>query len=166
MNAVHQATVSFTSQNTGAGNAKRISKILKSCLILVCIVGVTMGAFVNIFSEPLLAIYSTDSAVIAAGKIRLLYVSGPYFLCGIMEVIMGMMRGLGYSIIPMIVSLSGACLFRIVWLQTIFTWYPSLEVLLLSYPISWILTSLIHFLTYFYARKHHPLFQTQAKKFS
>lgn len=159
MNAVHQATVSFTSQNMGAGNAKRISKILKSCLILVTIIGVVMGALVNIFAHPLLSIYSPDPAVIEAGKIRLLYICGPYFLCGIMEIIMGVMRGLGYSIVPMIVSLSGACLFRIVWLQTIFSWYPTLEVLLLSYAISWIVTAFIHFLTYLYARRHHPLFQ-------
>lgn len=159
MNAVHQATVSFTSQNTGAGKADRINRILFSALGLVTVIGLVMGIGVNIFSEPLLSIYSSDPAVIAAGKTRLLWLSAPYFLCGIMEVVMGIMRGLGYAITPMIVSLSGACLFRIVWLATAFAWFPTQSVLLVSYPVSWILTAGAHALTYLYARKHHPLFR-------
>lgn len=162
MNAVHQAMVSFTSQNTGAGKPERINRILFSCLGLVCIIGLILGIGVNLLSTPLLSIYSSDPAVIAAGKERLLWISAPYFLCGIMEIIMGVMRGLGYAITPMIVSLSGACLFRIVWIATVFSWFPSISVLLASYPISWILTAFIHFLTYLYARKHHPLFAAQA----
>ena len=74
---------------------------------------------------------------------------------------MGIMRGLGYAITPMIVSLSGACLFRIVWLATFFTWVPTQNMLLLSYPVSWVLTTLIHILTYLYARRHHALFLQQ-----
>lgn len=158
MNAVHQATVSFTSQNVGAGKAERINKILYSCLGLVTVIGLVMGLGVNLLAKPLLSIYSSDPAVIAAGQTRLLWISAPYFLCGVMEIIMGIMRGLGYAITPMIVSLSGACLFRILWLATAFAWFPTQEVLLASYPISWILTSAIHALTYVYARKHHPLF--------
>lgn len=162
MNAVHQAMVSFTSQNAGAGKAERINRILCSCLALVTVIGLVMGLGVNLFAVPLLSIYSSDPAVIAAGQTRLLWISAPYFLCGIMEVIMGVMRGLGYAITPMIVSLSGACLFRIVWLATAFAWFPTQEVLLASYPISWILTSAIHALTYAWERKHHPLFTRPA----
>ena len=162
MNAVHQATVSFTSQNTGARKPERINRILFSSLGLVVIVGIFMGAMVNLFAYPLLSIYSTDPAVIAAGRERLLWISAPYFLCGVMEIFMGIMRGLGYAITPMVVSLSGACLFRIVWIATIFAQFPTMDVLLVSYPVSWILTALIHLLTYLYARKHHPLFSKQA----
>jgi len=161
MNAVHQAMVSFVSQNTGARKPERINQILFSCLGLVCVIGLTLGLGVNLLSRPLLSIYSSDPAVIAAGQERLLWLSAPYFLCGIMEVIMGVMRGLGYAITPMVVSLSGACLFRVVWIATIFAWFPSISVLLASYPISWILTALIHLLTYLHARKHHPLFCCQ-----
>lgn len=161
MNSVHQATVSFTSQNNGAGKADRINRILFSCLGLVTIIGLVMGIGVNLLAEPLLSIYSSDPAVIAAGRTRLLWVSAPYFLCGIMEIVMGIMRGLGYAITPMIVALSGACLFRIVWLATVFAWMPTQEVLLISYPASWILTASIHALTYLYARRHHPLFQNK-----
>lgn len=162
MNAVHQAAVSFTSQNTGARKADRINRILFSGLGLVTVIGLIMGVGVNLLGEPLLGIYSADSAVIAAGRTRLLWISAPYFLCGVMEVVMGIMRGLGYALTPMVVSLSGACLFRILWLATIFAWMPTQNILLLSYPVSWILTTLIHALTYLYARKHHPLFQKQA----
>lgn len=160
MNAVHQATVSFVSQNVGAGKKERINPILFTCLGVVTVVGLVMGLGVNVLGSQLLSIYSSDPAVIAAGKIRLLWISGPYFLCGIMEIIMGMMRGLGYSITPMLVALSGACLYRIVWLATIFAWYPTQEILFLSYATSWILTSAIHGITYLYARRHHPLFKT------
>lgn len=159
MNAVHQATVSFTSQNNGAGKPERINQILFSSLGLVTIIGLIMGIGVNLLSAPLLSIYSSDPAVIAAGQTRLFWISLPYFLCGVMEVIMGIMRGLGYAITPMVVSLSGACLFRILWIATAFAWFPTQSVLLVSYPVSWILTALIHALTYLYARKHHPLFQ-------
>lgn len=159
MNAVHQATVSFTSQNNGAGKAERINQILFSCLGLVTVVGLLMGIGVNLFSAPLLSIYSSDPAVIAAGKVRLLWISAPYFLCGIMEIIMGIMRGLGYAITPMIVSLSGACLFRVIWIATAFAWFPTQGVLLVSYPVSWLLTAAAHAATYLYARKHHPLFR-------
>ncbi len=159
MNAVHQATVSFTSQNTGAGKPERINRILYSGLGLVTVIGLIMGIGVNLLGTPLLSIYSPDSAVIEAGKTRLLWISAPYFLCGIMEVVMGIMRGLGYAITPMIVALSGACLFRIVWLATAFAWFPVQSVLFLSYPASWILTAAIHVLTYLYARRHHALFK-------
>ncbi|MDO4262271.1 MAG: MATE family efflux transporter [Eubacteriales bacterium] len=159
MNAVHQATVSFVSQNNGAGKPERIGRIFVSCLGLVTVIGLVMGGAVNLFSVPLLSIYSSSPDVIAAGQIRLLWISAPYFLCGVMEVVMGVMRGLGYAITPMLVALSGACLFRVVWLATVFAWFPTLPVLYLSYPVSWVLTAGIHFLTYLYARKHHPLFR-------
>lgn len=159
MNAVHQAVVSFTSQNNGAGKPKRINQILFSSLGLVTVIGLITGIGANLLGTPLLSIYSPDPAVIEAGKTRLLWISAPYFLCGIMEVIMGVMRGLGYAITPMIVALSGACLFRIAWLATAFAWFPVQSVLLLSYPASWILTAAIHTLTYLYARRHHILFK-------
>ncbi|MCC8161587.1 MAG: MATE family efflux transporter [Lachnospiraceae bacterium] len=161
-NSVHQANVIFTSQNVGAKKPERIGKILHCSLAYVTVLGLVLGLLVNLFSVPLLSAYSTDPDVIAAGQIRLLWICAPYFLCGIMESVMGVMRGLGYAITPMLVALSGAFLFRIVWLATSFSWFPTQQVLYSSYLISWILTSLIHYGTYLYARKHHPLFR-QAK---
>ncbi len=157
-NSIHQATVSFTSQNVGAKKPERIGRILHCSLGCVTVLGLTLGILVNLFSVPLLSAYSTEPDVIAAGQIRLLWVVTPYFLCGVMETVMGVMRGLGYAIAPMLVALSGACLFRIVWLVTIFAWFPTQQVLYLSYLFSWILTSFIHYMTYRYARRHHPIF--------
>lgn len=160
MNSVHQATVSFVSQNNGARKPERIPKIMSSCLGLTSAIGLLMGVGVYVFSAPLLSIFSSDPEVIAAGQLRMFWICIPYFTIGIMEVIMGVMRGLGYAITPMIVSLSGACLFRILWLHTFFAWWPTEHVLFASYPISWVLTAVIHLITYLYARKTHPLFQT------
>ncbi|MCD8249901.1 MAG: MATE family efflux transporter [Lachnospiraceae bacterium] len=158
-NSVHQATVSFTSQNVGAKKPERIGEILHCALGYVTVLGLTLGLLVNLFSAQLLSAYSSDADVIAAGQIRLLWICAPYFLCGVMETVMGIMRGLGYAITPMLVALSGACLFRIVWLATAFSWFPTQQVLYSSYLISWILTSFIHYMTYLYARRHHPLFR-------
>ncbi|MCD8097792.1 MAG: MATE family efflux transporter [Lachnospiraceae bacterium] len=157
-NSIHQATVSFTSQNVGAKKPERIGRILHCSLGCVTVLGLTLGILVNLFSVPLLSAYSTEPDVIAAGQICLLWVVTPYFLCGVMETVMGVMRGLGYAIAPMLAALSGACLFRIVWLVTIFAWFPTQQVLYLSYLFSWILTSFIHYMTYRYARRHHPIF--------
>ena len=144
MNAFHQTAVSFTSQNTGAGNYKRIRQILLWCLLLVSLVGGGMCAIGLAFGPQLIGIYNKDADVIAYGMVRMRIIFITYFTCGIMDVLVGSIRGMGHSILPMIVSLMGACVFRIIWIYTIFKATPTLEVLYYSYPISWILTSLAH----------------------
>ena len=104
--------------------------------------------------DVLLTIYSTDPQVISAGLIRLSIVSASYFLCGIMDVIVGSLRGMGYSMMPMLISLTGACLFRVIWIFTVFQMNHSLFVLYISYPISWILTLTAQLICYFKVRKH------------
>jgi len=144
MNAIHQAAISFTGQNYGAMKYKRIGRIALMCLGIVTVIGLIMGIGAYVFGNTLLRLYSSDPEVISCGLLRLAYISVPYFLCGLMDVMVGFLRGMGYSIMPTIVSLTGACLFRIVWIMTIFDHYKSLESLYLSYPISWTLTFLIH----------------------
>ena len=95
------------------------------------------------FGEPLLSLYTADPAVVAVGMERMWIVCGPYFLCGMMEVMTGVLRGVGYSILPMVVSLMGACVFRIAWVVTIFAAVPTLPCLMLSYPVSWALTFIV-----------------------
>lgn len=107
MNAFHQATISFTGQNMGAGNYKRINKIVITGEICVTVVGLVLGNLVVFFGHPLLSIYSSSSKVIAAGMVRLKVVSVTYALCGMMDVMVGALRGIGYSIMPMIVSMIG-----------------------------------------------------------
>lgn len=153
MNAVYQTSLSFTSQNMGAKNYKRVDQILIRCLGFVSIVGLVLGIGAYLSGNILLSIYSTDPQVIAAGILRLSIVCSSYFLCGMMDVIVGSLRGMGYSIMPMIVSLTGACLFRVIWIFTIFAIDHSLFVLYISYPISWILTFIVHFICYLKVRK-------------
>jgi putative MATE family efflux protein len=153
MNAFYQACLSFTSQNLGAGNYKRIYKVLRICLLYSALTGVVLGALFCFFGKPLLHIYSNDDTVIEFGMRRLLIVCLPYFLCGIMDVMVGSLRGLGYSITPMIVSLIGVCAFRIFWIYSVFAIDRSFEVLFLSYPVSWAITALAHLITFLYIKK-------------
>lgn len=154
MNAVYQTALSFTSQNMGAKNYQRVDRILANCLGLVSIVGLVLGLGAYLAGNVLLSIYSTDPKVIAAGVLRLSIVCATYFICGMMDVIVGSLRGMGYSIMPMLVSLTGACLFRVIWIFTIFALYHSLFVLFISYPISWILTFSVHLVCYVKIRKN------------
>lgn len=144
MNAFHQTAVSFVSQNYGARQWKRIKKIGFYCSIMVIVVGLILGIGVNLAAHPLLSIYSKKEEVIAYGVLRLGYIAMPYCICGLMDTMVGIIRGLGYSIMPMIVSLIGACGMRIVWVYTIFAHYHTLKSLFLSYPISWLLTVVAH----------------------
>lgn len=153
MNAIYQTSLSFTSQNMGAKQYHRIDKILLQCLGIVTCVGLFLGVGAYLLGHPLLSIYSTSEEVIASGIIRLSLVSATYFLCGIMDVFVGSLRGIGYSIMPMIVSLTGACLFRVIWIFTIFQMNHTLFTLYISYPISWILTSSAHAICYLAVRK-------------
>lgn len=148
MNAFHQTAISFTGQNYGAGKYKRIGKILVICQVLVIIVGGVMGNVVYLFADKLLLLYSADPQVIAYGVLRLGIIATIYFTCGMMDVMVGSLRGMGYSIMPMLVSLTGACLFRIVWIYTIFQEIPTLECLYWSYPISWVLTFAVHLICF------------------
>ena len=155
MNAFHQATISFTSQNMGAGQHDRISKILLRGLGCALFVGVVMGNGCVLFGNPLIGIYSSSPEVIAAGVLRLKYISTLYCICGMMDVMVGSLRGMGYSVMPMLVSLIGVCSFRILWLATIFQIpaYHNIQSVYVSYPISWTLTFLAHVICFIWAKK-------------
>lgn len=148
MNAIYQTSLSFTSQNLGAQKIERIKKIMLYCLGIVTAIGLVLGVGAYALGRPLLSIYSSDPAVIEYGLIRLSLVSAPYFLCGLMDVTVGSIRGLGYSVTPMLVSLTGACAFRVIWILTVFRLDPKLFTLYISYPISWLLTFAVHMLCF------------------
>lgn len=153
MNSLYQTSLSFTSQNIGAKKYKRVDKILIECLVIVMIVGIVMGGGAYLIGTSLLSIYSSDPQVISYGLLRMSLICVPYFLCGMMDVFVGSLRGMGYSVMPMLVSLTGACLFRIVWIFTIFATNRSLFVLYFSYPVSWALTATAHLICYMIVRK-------------
>lgn len=148
MNAIYQTALSFVSQNVGAGQQKRIPKIALSCMGIVFVVGAVLGNAAYRLGTELLSIYSSDPEVIAYGVDRLKVVCQIYFLCGMMDVAVGILRGMGYSIMPMLVSLAGACGLRVLWIFTVFVWKHSLFVLYLSYPITWTITLCIHTLCF------------------
>lgn len=156
MNSFHQTALSFTGQNMGAKKYSRINRILELCVSCVAVTGLVLGGLEFLFAPQLLGIYNPDPDVIAFGVLRLTYIAIPYFLCGIMDVLVGSLRGIGCSVLPMIVSLTGACGFRILWIYTIFQMYHTPEVLFTSYPISWALTALVHFICFIIVRRKFP----------
>ena len=154
MNAFYQSAISFTSQNVGAGKMERINKILITSQLLVIMVGLVMGNGVVLFAEELLGFYSKSPEVIAAGTVRLKYICSLYALCGMMDVMVGMLRGLGYSVMPMMVSLLGACALRLIWLATLFRMeqFHTVKMIYLTYPVSWTITLLAHIVCYIVVR--------------
>ena len=158
MDAVAQAAITFTSQNLGAGKYDRIGRIYKSCVVTALAIGLPMCAVCALFGPQLLSIYISRAdpaydAVIAAGMIRIHWVSVVYFTCGMMNVCCGMIRGLGKSWLPLFVTAVGACGLRIVWIYTAFAADRALWMLYLSYPVSWIVTSAAHIACYVWARR-------------
>ena len=130
-----------------------MTRILLYCLGLVTLVGVVMGSGAVLAGEVLLGVYSSDPEVIRFGMYRLAIIGSTYFICGWMETMVGGLRGMGYSVVPMLVSLTGACAFRIIWLFTVFAMNRSLEVLYWSYPVSWGITVAAHVVTYVVVRQ-------------
>ncbi len=145
-NAFAQTAMNFTGQNVGAKQFKRVQKVWLSCLLGVTVIGVTLGGIVNLLGRPLLGIYITDSPeAIEYGLIKLLWISLPYFVCGLMEVTSYTLRGLGKSLLSMLISVIGVCGFRLVWIFTVFQIpaFHTLESLFASYLISWTATLLV-----------------------
>ncbi len=142
MNAFAQATVTFTSQNIGARRYDNLTRVLSGCLLCVVLVGLVLGIGASMLGNQLLGIYSSDPKVIAAGIVRLNIICRTYFLCGIMDVLAGALRGMGYSVAPMVISLVGSCALRLVWIATIFRIFRATQTIYYSYPITWILTAL------------------------
>ena len=151
-NAFHQTAVNFIGQNAGAGQYRRVKKILSTCLVSYVVSTLAISIAAYVFGPQLLSIYITDSKeAIAYGMIRLAYIALPYFLCALMDVTTGSLRGIGASITPMLISVLGICGIRILWIYTIFQVpaFHTPECLYLSYSISWILTFLGQLIAFF-----------------
>ena len=148
MNAFYQAAITFVSQNMGAMEFKRIKRIAWQCLACVTVTGLLLGNLSFFFGHQLLGIYSDEAEVIQYGIYRMEVIATTYFLCGIMDVCVGCLRGIGYSFLPMVVSLLGACGFRILWIFTIFRGHHDLHTLYISYPISWAITASVHIICF------------------
>ena len=154
MNSVYQAALNFTSQNIGAGKKDRIPLILRDCLMIVTVIGLVLGGLAVFFGRQLLSIYSSDPQILPYGLERIRVICLTYFLCGLMDVTCGVVRGMGAAVTPTIVSLTGACVLRVIWICTVFVAFHSLFVLYLSYPVTWVITCAVHLICFsiFYRR--------------
>jgi len=154
MNSIYNTALTFTGQNVGAKKYDRINRILVICLLTVLSIGLGMGFIALILDEQLLGIYAPNNTeVIKYGIIRLNIIARTYFLCGMMEVMVGMLRGMGKSLMPMIVSVLGVCGTRITWILLIFAQNRDLTMLYVSYPVSWFATFAFHFITFLIIKK-------------
>jgi len=168
MNAFAQAAISFTSQNLGAGKYERLIPIAKCSVLCALVTGLALGISCYLAGPVLLGIYSESSAVIAKGMVRLSFVCLPYAICGIMDTMVGLLRGLGYSVVPMIVSLVGACLSRIIWIATVFQIpaYHNVQIVYVSYPATWIITTFVHIVCFLWIMENRikPRMEAQEHK--
>ena len=159
MNSLYQSAITFTSQNLGAGKFDRIRHTFRVCTLMVMVVGAVLGVGLFLAGPWLLNIYASGTPeeieeIIRFGMIRLSYVSFTYMLCGMMDVSCGALRGLGKGMVPMAVSLLGACAFRILWVYTVFAANPTLPTLYISYPVSWAITWVAHTGCYLLIRRN------------
>ncbi|MEE1166007.1 MAG: MATE family efflux transporter [Treponema sp.] len=166
MNSYSQTSLCITSQNYGASNASRIKKGTILSELCVIFTGLILGLSAAFFAKPLVSIYQENPDVVAAGVQRLQIITASYFLCGMMDTMVGALRGIGYSILPMIVSLIGVCGLRILLIATIFQIpeYHNCLILYFSYPISWLLTVIAHIFCFIicYNKIKPTLFKVQS----
>ena len=155
MNAFYHTSLTFTGQNVGARKPERIPRIALTCIALSVAISLTLSGLMYLFREPLLAIYRPDAPeAVAYGSLRMSIIVLTYFLCGIMEVFTGSLRGMGASLTPMLISLVGACVTRVIWIYTVFAATPTLQVLYSCYPVSWIFTIFMQIVAFFVIRRN------------
>ena len=153
VNSVTQACMSFTSQNYGAGKYKRMDRVLINCIILTVSVSLVLGGGAFLFGSEILKIYTENEEVIQCGVEILSYTTVTYFLCGLMDLFPGPMRGVGYSAVPMLLSVIGTVGSRVLWIFCIFPHHRTLSFLFLSYPLSWIFTIILQVICFYFVRK-------------
>ena len=153
INSVTQACMSFTSQNYGVKKWKRMDKVLIDCIILSVVVALTLGNGAYLLGPKLLRIYSEQADVVACGMEILAYTTITYFLCGLMDLFPGALRGMGYSTVPMILSIIGTVGMRIIWIRLLFPIHRSLTFLFVSYPASWAATVVMQVICFWFVRK-------------
>ena len=153
MNSIYQAAITFTGQNVGARRYDRIGRVARDSLMAVFGIGAALGGLLMLFRVPLFHIYTADDAVVAAAGMRTTIIAPTYFLCGMMDTTVGLLRGMGSSVTPMVVSILGVCVLRIVWILALFPLSPTLTMLYISYPVSWLVTFIAHLCCYLHVKK-------------
>jgi len=155
MNAFYQTALTFTSQNYGAGKHKRVDRTMLVCMFYTAVIGLTLGNLVYLFGHPLVSLYVPgEEEVITQALARMRIVSTTYFICGLMEIPVGVLRGIGYSLVPMITSLLGSCALRLAWVAFVFPLSPTIQMLYTAYPVTWLVTAAAHYFFFLLIRKH------------
>lgn len=153
VNAVTQACMSFTSQNYGVAKTKRMDRVLVDCIILSISIAAILGGGAYLLGPEILKIYTSESDVVQCGMEILSYTTLTYFMCGLMDLFPGALRGMGHSAVPMVLSVIGTVGVRIIWIFLIFPQHRSISVLFISYPASWIITILLQVICFLFVRK-------------
>ncbi len=151
-NSYYNAAITYTGQSMGAKDYDQIDEIAKISTVFVFATWLALGGAIVLLGRPLLSLYTTNPEVVGLGMQRLKIMMAVYFSAGIMNVFPGLTRAMGYSILPMLSTLVGACLLRILWLVTVFKWYPTMMMLFAAYPVTWTLAGLGQVASFFYAR--------------
>ena len=153
VNSVTQTAMTFVGQNYGVRDLKRVDKICAECAILSFLGGTLVGVIIYLLGRYIFGIYSSDPDVINTALMIAPFIALPYGLCGIMDTLPGCMRGMGYSTVPMLIHLFGVVVFRFIWMATAYKHFHTLIVLILSFPISWVITSMLQFIALMVIRK-------------
>ena len=142
---MYHGSLTFGGQNVGAKSYHNIKKIVRYGVIAVSVIGLSIGGLMFVFHKPLINLYAPNNPeVMTAALARMRIIMFTYFICGIMEVFCGAMRAMGKSITAMVISLCGACGFRILWILTVFQLFHTQTGLYLVYPCSWLLTVAVY----------------------
>ncbi len=154
-NSVYQGAITFAGQHVGAKKYKRLSRVVVNCMVLVTVIGFLFGGAVILFAKPLLTVYAPDMTATALewGRQRLNLMGATYFLCGLMDVAVGILRGMGRTLTPMVVSLAGVCGIRIMWVLLVFRAFPTMTCLYLSYPVTWLITGAVQYTLLFVCKR-------------
>lgn len=153
LNSFYHTTLTFCSQNFGAKKFDRVKKVFFVSTSTVFVIGFVLGISAYLFAEPLVGIFNSDPEVLGYAKYRLLIIGLPYFLCGFMDIGSGFLRSIGYSFRALIITFFGSCVFRIVWVFTVFEKFHDVRILYLAFPISWFITATILFVVFFFCYK-------------
>ena len=153
LNSFYHTSLTFCSQNFGAKRFDRVKKVFFASTSAVFVIGVVLGVSAYVFAEPLVGIFNSDPEVLGYAKYRLMIIGLPYFLCGFMDVGSGFLRSIGYSFRALIITFLGSCVFRIVWVFTVFEKFHDVRILYLAFPISWFITAATLFIMFFFCYK-------------
>lgn len=148
MSAIYTACASFIAQNYGANKKDRIMKSFLICLFYSFVMGLLLGVGIYLFRYPFLSLFTNDQAVIEAGVVRLSVMALSYGISALMDCPIAASRGLGKSVIPTIIVILGSCVFRILWVYTVFAYLGTIVSLYLLYVTSWLVTAIPEIIYY------------------